>query len=335
VATAKAAVVKALQPPTQIGQTVPLPSKAVSGKSIIFVSNGLPATAQIAGGVQQAAKAAGWSYSTAAYDAANPSTLQAALRTALQKKPTVVAEAGTPQTQFGASTIAAYAAAGVPIIEGSTFPISASQTLIAGPAGGASEQSIGKTLADWFIADSNGKGTALLESVTAFPVLLQYANAFRSEVSRLCPGCSVKTIQITAAQVGSGALIPAVVSDLRANPTLKYVFFDNGEFADGIVSALSAAGITNVKIGGRSMDAQGLAEMQQGKESAWTGSSYSLQGNAIMDTALRWVMKAPGAANNIVIPHQLITQANAAQTKAPYALPADGLAQYKKLWRVS
>ena len=94
VAQANAAATKALAMPTSITQTTPLPSKAPSGKSIIFVSNGLAATERIATGVHEAADAIGWSYSEIHFDAANPATLESALLTALAKKPSAVAEAG-------------------------------------------------------------------------------------------------------------------------------------------------------------------------------------------------------------------------------------------------
>jgi len=335
VTQANAAVTKDLATPTSITQTTPLPGKVPSGKSIIFVSNGLGATERIATGVHEAADAIGWSYSEVHFDAANPATLESALLTALAKKPSAVAEAGSPQSTFGTSTIAAYKAAKVPIILGSVAPITLGAPIYGTPAGAASEQVVGKDLADWFIANSDGKGKALLENYTSAPVLNVFRDAFIAEVTALCPGCSTKVVAVTQADVDAGTLITKVVAAARTNPSYKYVFFDNGQFADGILSALSSAGISGLIIGGRSIDPYGKEAIAAGTEAVWTGQSYYLQGEAIVDVALREMLGAPGSSNDDVIPTQLITKANVAQmTGQFYNFPTSSLEQYEKLWGV-
>ena len=335
IAEANAAATKALTTPTSITQTTPLPSKAPSGKSIIFVSNGLAATERIATGVHEAADAIGWSYSEIHFDAANPATLESALLTALAKKPTAVAEAGSPQSTFGTSTIAAYKAANVPIILGSVAPITLGDPIYGTPAGAASEQVVGKDLADWFIANSDGKGKALLENYTSAPVLNVFRDAFIAEVKALCPDCSTKVVAVTQADVDAGTLITKVIAAARTNPSYKYIFFDNGQFADGILSALSSAGLTGLIIGGRSIDPHGKEAIAAGTEAVWTGQSYYLQGEAIVDVALREILGAPGSANNDVIPVQLITKANVSEmTGQFYNFPTSSLEQYEKLWGV-
>jgi ribose transport system substrate-binding protein len=335
VAEANAAVTKALTTPTTITQTTPLSGKVPSGKSIIFVSQGLAATERIATGVHEAANAIGWSYSEIHYDAANPATLESALLTALAKKPSVVAEAGSPQSTFGTSTIAAYKAANVPIILGSVAPITVGAPIYGSPAGAASEQVVGKDLADWFIANSAGKGKALLENYTSAPVLNVFRDAFIAEVKALCPDCSTKVVAVTQADVDAGTLVTKVIAAARTNPSYKYVFFDNGQFADGVLSALSSAGISGLIIGGRSIDPYGKAAIAAGTEAVWTGQSYYAQGEAIVDVALRTLLGEPGSSNDDVIPTQLITKANVAEmTGQFYNFPTSSLEQYEKLWGV-
>jgi ABC-type sugar transport system substrate-binding protein len=335
VTEASAAATKALATPTTITQTTPLSGKVPSGKSIIFVSQGLAATERIATGVHEAANAIGWSYSEIHYDAANPATLESALLTALAKKPSVVAEAGSPQSTFGTSTIAAYKAANVPIILGSVAPITVGAPIYGSPAGAASEQVVGKDLADWFIANSAGKGKALLENYTSAPVLNVFRDAFIAEVTALCPGCSTKVVAVTQADVDAGTLVTKVIAAARTNPSYKYVFFDNGQFADGVLSALSSAGISGLIIGGRSIDPYGKAAVAAGTEAVWTGQSYYAQGEAIVDVALRTLLGEPGSSNDDVIPTQLITKANVAEmTGQFYNFPTSSLEQYEKLWGV-
>jgi ribose transport system substrate-binding protein len=326
---------KYLAKPATIPQTVALPSKPPSGKSVIFLFDGLSATARIAAGVQAAAKAIGWSYSELSYDPANPATLQQAALNALAKKPTVVAEAGSPQSQFGTSTLAAYKRAGIPIVLGSVAPVQLGDPIYGTPAGQASEVNVGTELADWFVANSGGKGQALLENYTSAPVLNVFRDAFIAEVKAHCPACKTKVVPVTQANVDAGSLVSTVVSAARSNPSYKYIFFDNGQFGDGVLSALAAAGLTGMTIGGRSIDPYGEAALKAGKEQVWTGQSYFLQGEGIIDVALRVLMKAPGVTNDDVIPTQLITKQNVSEiTGQFYDFPVNSLQQYEKLWHV-
>jgi ribose transport system substrate-binding protein len=334
IATAQQAAQQAVADPASINQTIALKTKPPAGKSVIFVTEGLPATERIAVGVHEAANALGWSYSEVSFDASNPASLQSALLSALDKKPAAVFEAGSPQSLFGASTIAAYKAANVPIILGSVAPVELGAPIYGTPAGAASEQVVGKRLADWFIADSSGTGKALLENYTSAPVLNVFRDAFIAEVKASCPGCSTKVVGVTQSDVASGDVISKVVAAARSNPSYTYIFFDNGEFADGIVPALSAAGLSGLKIGGRSIDPAGAATLKAGTEQVWTGQSYYLEGEAMMDEALRVLLGQPGAQNDDLVPVQLITKNNIAKVPSPYNLPSDSLQQYEKLWGV-
>jgi ABC-type sugar transport system substrate-binding protein len=335
-AAAQKIVSAAEQTPTNIPQTLPLPSKPPSGKSIVFVSSGLAGIVQAAAAVHEAASAVGWSFSEVTFTQGAPASLQAALLTALAKKPTVVAEIGSPQSLFGVSTIKAYAAAKVPIILGSAYPITYSNVILGDPAGEKSEENNGKILGAWFVAASKGNGNALFESYTSAPVLGVFSDAFQSTVKSLCQKCKVKVVGITEAEVASNTAVPLMVSTARANPSYKYMFFDNGQFGDGIVPALASASITGITIGGRSIDDVAASAIRAGTEQAWTGQSYYLEGYALMDIALRYVLGAPGAANNEVMPLQLFTSSNIAlyPKSGIFASPADALAQYEKLWHV-
>jgi hypothetical protein len=335
-AAAQKIVSAAEETPTTIPQTQPLPSKPPSGKSIVFVSSGLAGIVQSAAAIHEASAAVGWSFSEVTFTQGSPASLQTALLNALAKKPTVVAEIGSPQSLFGASTIKAYAAAKVPIILGSAYPITNSNVILGDPAGAKSEQNNGKILGAWFVTASKGNGNVLLESYTSAPVLNVFADAFQSTVKSLCQQCAVKIVDITESEVASNTAVPLMVSTARENPSYKYMVFDNGQFGDGIVPALAAAGISGITVGGRSIDNVAAAAIRAGSEQGWTGQSYYLEGYALMDIALRYVLGASGSANNEVMPLQLFTSRTIGQypTSGIFASPADALAQYEKLWQV-
>jgi ribose transport system substrate-binding protein len=284
--------------------------------------------------VAAAARAVGWKTSAISYDPANPSTLQAAFAEALAKHPTFVTEDGIPQSQFGASTIASYKKAGVKIIVGSAFPVEIGGPIIGTPNDEASLTFIGQIVADWFVANSNGTGQALVESAPGFPVLLGFTSAFKSTVAKLCPACVVQVVDVTLAEIESGQVVPTVVAQLQGHTNLNYVFFDNDGFADGITSALAAAGLTKVTVGGNGLDVDASDGLRAGTESVWTGYSPYYNGYATVDIALRSVEGVPLTAGDGVQPTELLTKANVGGITAAWNRPTNALAQYEKLWKV-
>lgn len=333
VSAAQAGVTSYLKAPARILQTVPLPKAPPKGKTLAFLSANNPAAQLAAQGAQQAARAVGWNYFHIIYDPANPGSLGTAFSQALARHVTVVVESGLAQSQFSASTVAAYHKAGVPILVAAAAPVSPTSTIL-GPVQGSTAFLASATgLADWFVADSRGSGQVLIESVPGFPVLGQFGDAFRARVQKLCPACGIKTIAVSLPDVAAGKLISTVVSTLQSDPKLGYVVFDDGDFAIGITSALKAAGLGRVKVAGQILDSVGAAALRNGSESAWMGWNGYYQGYAAVDMALRWIEKAPLTSNDALSPTQLLTKGNIGST-SEWAEPGDALQQFEKLWKV-
>ena len=100
----------------------------------------------------------------------------------------------------------------------------------------------------WFIADSGGKGDALVETVSQYPVLYWFATQFVKFVKADCPGCKATIMPFTGADLANGTIVPASSARFVRNRSYNYLIFDYAAFSTGISSALSAAGITNVKV---------------------------------------------------------------------------------------
>lgn len=334
----QAVVAAAMKTPTKISQTVPLPEPAPKGKKLVFlVANNANATLAWEGAAAAAA-AVGWKFDHIVYDPTNLETLEASFASALALHPTVVAESGLAQTQFGAATIKAYAKAGVPIIVAAATPVTPSKTIL-GPVQGATVFTEGGTiLANWFVNDSQGTGSALVVDVPAFPVLGSFGEAFSSTVASLCSTCNVDTLDIPLSEVDAGQAVSAVVAHLQANPSIKYVFWCDSDFAIGITSALSAAGLTDVKVGSQLMDSTAQAAIQAGTEAVSTGFAGEYQGYAVVDMALRWVEHAPLGHLDALSPTQLFTSANISSStfggSEVFNAPSNALQQFEKLWKV-
>lgn len=320
-----------LAPPSRINITTPLKSSIPSGKKVIFVGTSEPSNVKCQAAVEEATHAIGWSYSEISYDPANPATLQAAFQSALAKHPDYVVEAGVPTTLIPSSTIQQFQQAGVKLAITASYPSTLNSTIIAGTDGYANDYLMGQELAYYFVANSGGKGDALIEHVPAYSILNAFTGAFTSTVKSLCPSCKYQFVNITLPQLAAGQTTSLVVSALRRNPAANYLVFDDGDFADGITSALSAAGLSSVKVIGQAADTQGLAGLRAGAEAAWTGYSPTYEGYETVDAMIRNAEGMPNDPNEGVQPTQLLTPSTVGSATS-WNLPGDALAQFLKLW---
>jgi ribose transport system substrate-binding protein len=335
VAEATKLVQQAEQAPTTILQHTPLKTAVPKGKSVIFLDNGNVSTEEIASGVEQGAKAVGWSYSTVSYTSNNPGSLTAAFMTALQKKPAGVVEAGEDPRTFSKSVIDAYANAKIPIVAGSTCPVPSIGSVVAGSGTCSTNPPIGKALADWVVANANGKPVdVLMESMPQYNVYIGFREAFQQELTRLCPACKSTIQDTTLAAFVAGSIPSAFVNSLRANPSYNYLLFDNGAWAQGMGPALAAAGLQGkVTIIGNGINQDTLSGIKAGSQAVWSANSFEVYGYGNFDALLRAVTDSPGASDDSYVPFQLITADNDGDVKIPYTEPETALTQYEKLWQ--
>ena len=330
-AAAALAPYKAL--PTTINITTPLKSAPPSGKTIVMLGTNNPSNVIIQQGLAKLAQMAHWNYSLVSYDPANPGTFTQAETTALAKHPQYLVEAGLPLT---ASQLAMAKSAGAKWILDSVYPVSVASPVIGQVDSYAQDALMGKITADYFVSDSGGKGNAVIEHVPAYPILDGFTTGFANEVKAQCPGCKLTTTNITIPDLVAGKVSSDLVSALRSNPSANYLVFDDGPFADGVTSALSAAGLNGkVKIIGEAADQAGIAALKNGSEAAWTGFDPGYQAYEDMDIAFR---DAEGAtiplSQEAQQPTQLLTKDTIGST-TNWSAPTDAQAQFLKLWHLS
>lgn len=334
-AAAKAVADLHVAAPTALNQAVPLKGTLPAHGKIIYLNSGLPATTLMVDAAHKAVEAIGWNFEELAYQGANPATLRSAMLTALSKGASAVLISGDPVSAFGDDVIQQYKDAGVPLVVGSVCPLKPTGSIIQGAVGCDAETAAGKTLADWFIADSKGVGQVLFENIPAIPSLEAFVTAFKQEVNEKCAECGVQILESTLTQVSENQVVPTVVNTLRSKPDINYVFFDNAQFSKGITAALKAAGLSGqVKVGGRSMDQGAQGGLLDGSQVAWTAFSYPVAGYSQVDAALRAITHSDGLDNVSVLPFQLVTQESVKGTSVPYNYPTGALEQYLKLWGI-
>lgn len=337
VSQAKAIVAKFNKPPATIGQTVPLPKAPPAGKTLAFlVQEGVPSNALIGQAEGVAAKAIGWKYIEIPYDGSNPATLQSAFNSALTQHATAVTLTAIPTSVFGASIIAAYQRAGVPIIVGAEAPVPPPSKEIYGDADGpATFQEAAKVVAAWFVANSDGQGKAVIENVSSLTVIPIWVAEFQAEVKALCPKlCAVKVVNATLTEaVSPGQNGSLLATALQRSPGYKYLLFSDATFSSGINTALASAHLTGIKIGGSDFQVEQAAALRSHTQAAWTGVSLQQLAYGDVDYALRAVEGVPLTTNNNTLPIELMNSANIGQ-QTTFNQPANSLQQYEKIWKV-
>ncbi len=334
--TSNSAVAAALTPyktlPTTINITTPLKSAPPTGKTIVMLGTNNPSNVIVQQEMAKLAADAKWNFSVVSYDPANPGTFTQAETTALSKHPQYLVEAGLPLT---ASQLAMAKSAGAKWILDSVYPVTVAPPVIAQSDAYAQDALMGKIVADYFISDSGGKGNAVIEHVPAYPILDGFTTGFSNEVKAQCPGCKTSTTNITIPDLVAGKVGSDLVSALRSNSSANYLVFDDGPFADGITSALSAAGLSKVKIIGEAADTAGIAALKNGSEAAWTGFDPGYESYENMDIAFRDTEGMPiPLAQEAEQPTQLLTKATIGST-TNWSAPSDAQAQWLKLWHLS
>jgi Periplasmic binding protein domain len=336
VATAQAKLKQYEATPTKIIQTQSLTSPPPSGKSLVMLGTTDPGNVVIQKGLKQLANLAHWNYSQVSYDPANIGSFNAAIDTALTKRPNYVAEAGLPVTSQALQKVQS---AGAKWVITAVCPVTVKPPIIGASNGCSNDAEMGRVLAYYFVSDSGGKGNAVIEHVAAYPVLTAFTDAFTATVKSLCPSCKTQIVDITIPDLAAGKIPSRMVSALKTNPDANYLVFDYGPFAEGINSALNAAGLGGkVKIIGQAADAGAIAALKGGQQAAWTGFDPGYQPYAMFDAMFRDQAGLPiNQTQQALQPTQILTKSNINSVNIQngfWSEPADTPSQFKALWHV-
>jgi ribose transport system substrate-binding protein len=295
-----------------------------------------PGNVLIQNGMAQMAQLAHWNYSQVSYDPANIGSFNSALDSALAKHPNYVVEAGIPLTSDATHKVQQ---AGAKWVVASVFPVTIKPPVVAATNAYENDAEMGRVLAYYFVSDSKGKGNAVIEHVPAYPILDGFTNAFTATVQSLCPSCKTSIVNITIPDLAAGKIPSTMVSALRSNPDANYLVFDYGPFAEGIDSALSAAGLSSkVKVIGQAADQGAIGALKSGQQAAWTGFDPGYQAYAIFDSMFRDLAGLPiNQAQAGLQPTQILTKSNINSVNIKsgfWSEPASALQQFKVLWHM-
>jgi ribose transport system substrate-binding protein len=336
-AKAEAVVKQYEKPATNIGNGLltPLKSAPAKGKTLVFVTCSQPQCTDAEHGAAAAASALGWHIVSIPFDIANTAAQQSALLSALQHHPVAVLTTSDPVALLG-SVLPAYKSAGVGLIDSVIGPGSLSAPMVNASGDNDPTYNIpGKIAADYFIADSKGKGNVLLVNQPQLTILSQMVNAAQKEIKQNCPGCQSSVVNTTLAQLDAGTTVPAVVAALQKDPNAKYVIDGDGVFLTGLPAALQAAGITGVKEISNNGGVQDSQNVASGTEAADMVFPGIILGWSLVDSAARYSEHTKIIPGDGGLPVQLFVKSNVGTPQANYNEPNNYAALYKKLWHVN
>lgn len=262
IAAAQQVVAQAMQRPSTITVTQPVGKSVPTGKKLVYISCGV-SVCQLQGQiVAHAANALGWTTSTVTTDG-TPTSVQAAYDTALRQGANAIVTTAALRAEI-ASKLPLLEAKNVVVSDCcSTDPVAA--PFIYNTSTPAQAAIGGKYLAAEVVANSKGKANTLYVNIPAFTILSSLASTFKQAYSQYCPTCGYSSIDVGLPQLATAPNL--IVSYLRSHPSVNYVALSVANELDaGLPAALSAAGLSNVKIvgqGGGPTDFQYLASGQE------------------------------------------------------------------------
>jgi ribose transport system substrate-binding protein len=164
-------------------------------------------------------------------------------------------------------------------------------------------------VADWIIADSNGKANVLVAELTDSPSTQAWIQEGAvAEYEKNCPGCKVTVAKINIASL---QLVPSKISsELLRNQDVDYVQPQFDAVAQPIQQGVQQAGFANkVKAASATGLLSGLQQVKQGGFiKADMAIDYAYQGWAIADEAFRMMLGEPPVEEKI--PQRLFTKEN-------------------------
>lgn len=197
----------------------------------------------------------------------------------------------------------------------------------------------GKLMADWAIADSNGKANAVILATLDVPNGIDVTQGARAEFDQLCPQCKVTTKLLPISRWGTD-LQPLTQATLAADPTIGYVLPIYDGMTTFVAPAIKSVGAASrVKVASFNASIYAM-QLLGGGDTLYAdfGQPAAFQGWSFADQALRILTGQPWG--NEKMPARLFTRDNVkglhlttdAWLAGDWYQLGDFQGQFKKLW---
>jgi ABC-type sugar transport system substrate-binding protein len=335
----KARVQALLANPTGIGRTTPLTHKPATDKFIVGIGNPISTSLVTGSGQAAGARLLGWKYETI-QEGTGPEDPEQALNLAIAMKPSGIIYYTSPRQSMAAG-LAKAKAAGIPIVTSATPDANPPAAPIIAQYNDSAAQlaPIGVGLADYVAVNSNLSANVALVTLPVYSVLGAFDTSFQRELKATCSRCTITQVPQQLTDLGTNTP-SSVVNAIRRNPSINYVIFDCGCAAAGVTSALHAAGLNSVILGGEGPLTPSIKEMQEGDNEVWGALPLESMGFGLIDTFARY-FNGQSLSPIVTEPPQwqLLTRTNIASahfdSQDNYIGYPDFASAWAKLWKAN
>jgi ribose transport system substrate-binding protein len=223
----------------------PLSKPIARGTEVVYLDVGTPVSAVMWDNLQAPAELLGLELERVEVGR-DAQSINAAMNTVVEKSPDGVINI-TLDPVFFESQAKVLAEKGTPIVSGSVMN-AVEHGLPEAFNGPDWMRANGAALAAAAIVRSGGASEYVFYNVPEFPFSPLELEGAKTKMEELCPDCTLRTVEIPIAELGSTAA-DRVVSDLQANPDTKYFIAAVDEVQIGLPQKLKLAGIETKGIG--------------------------------------------------------------------------------------
>jgi ribose transport system substrate-binding protein len=217
----------------------PLTAPVEPGTHVVYLDVGTPVSAVMWNNLQAPAELLGLTLERVEVGR-DAQSINSALNTVVEIAPDGIINI-TLDPLFFESQIEQFAELGIPIVSGSVMN-TVEYGLPEAFNGPEWMTANGEALGAAAIERSGGATEFVFYNVPEFPFSPYEMEGAKSKIAELCSDCTVRTVDIPVAELGSTAA-DRVVSDLQANPQTKYIIAAVDEVQIGLPQKLELAGI--------------------------------------------------------------------------------------------
>jgi ribose transport system substrate-binding protein len=199
----------------------------------------------------------------------------------------------------------------------------------------------GKLMGAWFVADSKGKGNALIMSSDDNSSSPDVWGAMEAEIKRLCPDCKVKREDSTVPQWGDGTLQQRTKALVQEDPTITHILAVYDGMTLAIEPGLVEAGVADkIRVAGFNGTPAVMDNVKKGTAVKMDVGNPNMWFSAGAVDAVFSVLSGKKAIEDAGVPFRIFTQDNLKDVDTSKEDPKnwygiDPLGAYRKLWGLS
>ena len=196
----------------------------------------------------------------------------------------------------------------------------------------------GALMGAWFVADSKGKGNALIMSSDDNGSSPDVWGAMEAEIKRLCPECKIKREDSTVPQWGDGTLQQRTKALVAEDPTITHILAVYDGMTLAIEPGLVEAGVADkIRVAGFNGTPAVMANVQKGTAVKMDVGNPNMWFSAGAADAIFAVLSGKKPIEDAGVPFRIFTQENLTGVDTSKEDPKnwygiDPLGDYRKLW---